>query len=579
MIINNLKFFNKLFKIGNLNYFYFIYLVLLFVILSGIELISIAAIYPFIKLLITQDAVSFGYFDKFFQNIEKKDLILLMSLSLIVIFFLKNALSFLIRWRLAVFSWNSLVRLRKKLSTIYTNLPYEEFLHRGRNELLTNVKELTRVCIQALEGFLNLTSELLVISVIVFYLFYLNFFSTLVILLSFIFLIGLYYYFFKKRVVTYGDEHVAGENILTSSLNNIFAGLKEAKVLSKEDHFLNKVSFISEKISTVNIKNQLINNIPRHFLEIFFVSAAMLFIYFSVIKGHVYTDIILTIGVYAVAAFRIFPSTSKIIVSINDMIFAKAATDRIFKDLIDGHSIASNPKKQSLTNKKDILSHIEFKDVDFKYKNADQLVIKNINLKIKSKELIGIIGSSGIGKSTFVDIILGFLKPTKGNFNFVSNSMQNMTGNFASYLPQEPILVNGTIEENITFENQSDNKINNKKVNEALNFSDLKKFVDTLKNGTKTLLGDKGINLSIGQKQRLALARCFYFDREVMILDEPTSSLDDETQDNIFNNIKHLKGKKTIIIVSHNLKTLKVCDRVFRFENKTFSEIDINEKY
>ena len=579
MIINNLKFFNKLFKIGNLNYFYFIYLVLLFVILSGIELISIAAIYPFIKLLITQDAVSFGYFDKFFQNIEKKDLILLMSLSLIVIFFLKNALSFLIRWRLAVFSWNSLVRLRKKLSTIYTNLPYEEFLHRGRNELLTNVKELTRVCIQALEGFLNLTSELLVISVIVFYLFYLNFFSTLVILLSFIFLIGLYYYFFKKRVVTYGDEHVAGENILTSSLNNIFAGLKEAKVLSKEDHFLNKVSFISEKISTVNIKNQLINNIPRHFLEIFFVSAAMLFIYFSVIKGHVYTDIILTIGVYAVAAFRIFPSTSKIIVSINDMIFAKAATDRIFKDLIDGHSIASNPKKQSLTNKKDILSHIEFKDVDFKYKNADQLVIKNINLKIKSKELIGIIGSSGIGKSTFVDIILGFLKPTKGNFNFVSNSMQNMTGNFASYLPQEPILVNGTIEENITFENQSDNKINNKKVNEALNFSDLKKFVDTLKNGTKTLLGDKGINLSIGQKQRLALARCFYFDREVMILDEPTSSLDDETQDNIFNNIKHLKGKKTIIIVSHNLKTLKACDKVLRFENKTFSEIDINEKY
>jgi len=579
MIINNLKFFNKLFKIGNLNYFYFIYLVLLFVILSGIELISIAAIYPFIKLMITQDAVSFGYFDKFFQNIEKKDLILLMSLSLIVIFFLKNVLSFLIRWRLAVFSWNSLVKLRKKLSTIYTNLPYEEFLHKGRNELLTNVKELTRVCIQALEGFLNLTSELLVISVIVFYLFYLNFFSTLVILFSFIFLIGLYYYFFKKRVVTYGNEHVVGENILTSSLNNIFAGLKEAKVLSKEDHFLNKVSFSSEKISTVNIKNQLINNIPRHLLEIFFVSAAMLFICFSVIKGYAYTDIILTIGVYAVAAFRIFPSTSKIIVSINDMIFAKAATDRIFKDLIDGHSIASNPKKQSLTNKKDILSHIEFKDVDFKYKNADQLVIKNINLKIKSKELIGIIGSSGIGKSTFVDIILGFLKPTKGNFNFVSNSMQNMTGNFASYLPQEPILVNGTIEENITFENQSDNKINNKKVNEALNFSDLKKFVDTLKNGTKTLLGDKGINLSIGQKQRLALARCFYFDREVMILDEPTSSLDDETQDNIFNNIKHLKGKKTIIIVSHNLKTLKACDKVLRFENKTFSEIDINEKY
>ena len=305
----------------------------------------------------------------------------------------------------------------------------------------------------------------------------------------------------------------------------------------------------------------------------------MLFIYFSVIKGHVYTDIILTIGVYAVAAFRIFPSTSKIIISINDMIFAKPATDRIFKDLIDGHSIASNLKKQSLTSQKDILSHIEFKDVNFKYKNADQLVIENINLKIKSKELIGITGSSGIGKSTFVDIILGFLKPTTGNFNFVSKSTKNMTGNFTSYLPQEPILINGTIEENITFENKSDNKINNKKINESLNFSDLKRFVDTLKNGTETLLGDNGINLSVGQKQRLALARCFYSDREIMILDEPTSSLDDETQDNIFNNIKYLKGKKTIIIVSHNLKTLKVCDRVFRFENKTFSEIDINEKY
>ena len=147
-----------------------------------------------------------------------------------------------------------------------------------------------------------------------------------------------------------------------------------------------------------------------------------------------------------------------------------------------------------------------------------------------------------------------------------------------SYLPQEPIILDETLENNIALTGDI-KKINKNKVLESLKFAVLDKFVFDLPQKTKTLLGENGVNLSIGQKQRLALARCHYLDRDIMILDEPSSALDEKTQDNIFNNLKFIKGKKTIIIITHNLKTLRDCNKVYEFENKTLIESSTHEKY
>ena len=160
------------------------------------------------------------------------------------------------------------------------------------------------------------------------------------------------------------------------------------------------------------------------------------------------------------------------------------------------------------------------------------------------------------------------MKPSEGEVNLIDQEYNNIEANqVMSYLAQEPIVIQGSILENIRL-SENDAQINQSKILQAIKFAELDSFVNTLEDGTNTILGEGGINLSIGQKQRLALARCYYSQREIMILDEPSSALDQETQDNIFNNLNFLKGKKTIIVITHNKRTLKYCDKVYEFSEK-----------
>ncbi len=208
----------------------------------------------------------------------------------------------------------------------------------------------------------------------------------------------------------------------------------------------------------------------------------------------------------------------------------------------------------------------------------DKKVLDKLSIKILKNDFIGIIGPSGVGKSTLIDIFLGYLKPSEGEVNLIDQQDKYIeTNQVMSYLAQEPIVIQGSISENIRL-SENENQKDETKIIEAIKFAELGNFVKNLKDGNKTILGEGGINLSIGQKQRLALARCFYSDREIMILDEPSSALDEDTQDNIFNNLNFLKGKKTIILITHNHRTLKFCNKIFKFDDKTLKPYNVNEK-
>jgi ABC-type bacteriocin/lantibiotic exporter with double-glycine peptidase domain len=200
---------------------------------------------------------------------------------------------------------------------------------------------------------------------------------------------------------------------------------------------------------------------------------------------------------------------------------------------------------------------------------VDKNVLNDISLSINAGDSIGFIGESGSGKSTLIDLLLGFLEPDKGTLLFngglLSDNIDIWRENVA-YLPQQIFLTDNTMRSNIALGIDS-HKIDDRKIMRALDKSQLSNFVQTLPDGLNTMLGEKGVRLSGGQKQRIALARAFYHDRNVLVMDESTSALDDETESEIVEEIRQLKGIKTVIVIAHRLTTLKYCDQIYRLDN------------
>ena len=221
---------------------------------------------------------------------------------------------------------------------------------------------------------------------------------------------------------------------------------------------------------------------------------------------------------------------------------------------------------------------MKFRDVDFSYQNTGIVILKNINFELKKNDCIGIMGRSGEGKTTFVDIMLGLLKPQNGeiliNGKLIDDYSSNFTGNIA-YVPQEPIILDDEIVTNITLETDKKN-VNYEKLKYSITKANLDEVIDKLPNKLETKVGDNGVRLSGGQNKRLALSRAFYHGKEIIMIDEATSALDFKTESLIAEEIRAVKGKTTIVIISHSKNILKYCDKIYSIQNKSISLL--NEK-
>lgn len=574
------KYFNSLRLIVDFKYFTFFYLVLLFVLLTFLEVLSISIIYPFIKFILSGELFFFNdFYYKF--GFGEENVVVFLCIFLIFSFVLKNIFSYFLRVKIAEYCWKKLIVLRKKISNLYILMPYEEFLNKGKANIITSVRDYTRSIMQGFEALLKLIGETIVLSSILIYLFYLNYKVTLIVFALMLLFGYCYFSFFSKRLIFNGKKNLEGEKILNSNLINLFSGLQEIKAINKEEFFINRLTVGAEKISQANIKNQKINLLPKYFLEVFIISFGLIYILYSYKNGISGDEIISTLSVYSFAALRLLPGLIQINLSLNEINYSKPPISFILEDLNRIKSSIGDQKKSinNINNLEEKFKYLELKDIKFKYKNSENNIIDNINLNINKNEFVGITGQSGIGKSSLIGIIIGLLKQSNGEYNLFSNQNNKLSPkNLISFLGQEPIVIDGTIEDNIVF-SEKNIDFDKNKIDESIKFSDLNNFISSLKDKEKTLVGENGITLSIGQKQRLALARCYYADREIMILDEPSSALDEKTEDNIFNNLKFLKGKKTIIVITHNRKTLKYCDKVYLFSKEKLDIIELDEKH
>jgi len=368
-------------------------------------------------------------------------------------------------------------------------------------------------------------------------------------------------YFLKKKVRLWGEKRFIYQGLANRELVQSFEGIKEIKVMGLEKKIIsNFFKNISQAIMW-RTKWEITGGFPRIIFETIAVVSFCLLI-FAILKISSSVNLIEITALFLAATFRLMPSLTRITSSYTTFQNQYAPVSSIIKDL--------NLKTIELQNEESKVDlkfneSIEIKDLNFMHENTEKLAINNLNFKIKKGDIVGIIGTSGSGKTTLADIIIGLLKTNKGNIlvdniQIDSKNLKNWQKKIG-YVPQTIFLSDESVRGNIAY-GVDENLVNEERIKKCIQMANLDKFVSELPVGLDTIIGEKGIRISGGQRQRLAIARTLYHDTEILIFDEATSALDPKNESEIISNILSLKGNKTIIIIAHKFSLIKDCDNI-----------------
>ena len=417
-----------------------------------------------------------------------------------------------------------------------------------------------------IEQTLSLIVELILILLLVSLAFYAEPMVTSVIFLVFFISFLIFYYTVTSKTKKWGTETQNLRGDILKKLNEIFSSIKFIKVTNKEFFFFKDIKKSILENARISILYEFTKNFPRPFFEFLLVILIVLIVQFKMNFGEIknYSEILPLLGLYAAIAFRIVPSFSRILVHLNNIKFSNASVDVIYREtkLKDKIQLSSNINKNFKFEK------VEFKNVDFAYKNKEN-IFEDLNFSINKNEFIAIVGESGIGKTTLIDLLVGLVSPTKGEILLNGDKLEDENrGNMTSatgYIPQNYNFLDDTIEKNIAF---GDENINRDKVDKSLIQANLNDFVASLKGKYDEKIGEQGILLSGGQKQRLAIARSLYLDAQILIMDESTSNLDQKTEAKIFEEFMKLKHSKTLIVITHKMLNYQYFDKIISIKNK-----------
>ena len=560
-------------------------LAILMIIGSVLELLAVAVFNPFIEVLMQTSSIEDDSFLKlFFAHIHLNGIeqyLVVLSALIAVIYLVKNIyLSFLQNVILS-FSYTTRMNLATRLLTTYMNEPYTFHLSKNIAEMQRCLQSDTSQFMSLINSCLQLTVEMVTCLALAAYLFHTSHSITVVIGVLLLLCIGLFFMISKKVSSRLGRQNENYNAKLFQWINQSLGGIKELKILQREEYFIDSYKTNYKKLIWGARVNELIAALPKYIVE----TVAMLGLVFAIIIkllfGHgALETFIPQIAVFAVAAFRLLPSVGRVNAYINSIMYNKASLDMIYDDLKE---IDSEPVQeiewQEKKEKWIFTKGVTVEHVSYHYPDSDVEVLHDISLEIPKGKTVALIGPSGAGKTTLADIILGLLPPVSG---VVRMDQHNVYENLRSwreklgYIPQSIYLSDDTIRNNVAF-GIYEAQIDDNAIWKALEKAQLKEFVQGLENGLDTYVGDRGVRLSGGQRQRIGIARALYHDPEILVLDEATSALDSSTEQAVMESIESLQGLKTMIIIAHRLTTIKNADLVYEVSGGNVTLRDKNE--
>lgn len=390
-------------------------------------------------------------------------------------------------------------------------------------------------------------------------------------LILFTIFVGFYLFIYlvlQKYIQRIGVKRIDANSKRFKIVSEALGGIKDIKMFGLEKIYLKIFSKPSYEFSHFLSISSTLAELPQFLVEVIAFGSILTLSIFAIISEDIAIGKLLPIlGLYALGALKLKPSVSAIYKSFTTMKFGAKAIDNIIKDL----ELKSEESMIINDNKKlNFLDNLQLKNIFFKYPNTPDFLLKDVNLKVKVNTSIGIVGKTGSGKSTLVDIILGLLSPNKGKI-LVDNNELNQESlrywqNNIGYVPQNIFLLDDSILNNIAF-GIEEYKVDKEQVIRVSKMAKVHEFVTKLESGYSTIIGERGVRLSGGQRQRIGIARALYNDPDLLVLDEATSSLDTKTELELMNAINGLSGKKTIIMIAHRLSTVEKCDEIITIKN------------
>jgi len=486
---------------------------------------------------------------------------------LVITFFFKAIIAILINRSIFKFCFNQGYLLRTILFDSYQRMSYTDHTLRNSSEYIRNINIAVAFSHGMLEALLRIISEVIVVVFIVIFLAYQDI-IVLGILLSLLASLFFFYdLFFKQKIKEYGVKSNHESKVIIKKINEGIEGFKDLRILGTQDSFKKGVKDAAKKFADLGVKSSVISSSPRYLIEFILVLFLVLVITLSSNMQTNLLELVPTLTMFAFASIRLAPSANLIVSGVSKLRFGRNSVSILYEDLKNLEIL----KRREFAETEEIndFKSIEIRDLSFGYPNSEIPTLKKISLSISAKQSIGFIGPSGSGKTTIINILAGLLRPSSGHISVNGNSFnlfENPTWmKLVAYLPQNVYTIDDTITNNIAL-GISPSEINFVKLKKSLKLARLDDLITSLPKGVDTQIGERGIRLSGGQKQRLALARAFYFEREILILDESTSSLDESIEREIVEEIKLLKDK-TIIIIAHRLSTVKHCDKIYEIKS------------
>jgi ATP-binding cassette, subfamily B, bacterial PglK len=549
--------------------------ILLFLSVAGLDLIGLGLIIPYVTLIVSPEVLGNTAFEsilaKLGLRIDSNIPLILLSVILIVVFSLKTVGVLFIHWRIISFSKRQLVRLRSHLMDCYQRIPYNIYTQRNSSEYIFAIQSLSaqfsgRVILPAMRALSDLImgTSILIMSI--------------VIAPNIIFALGatltatlfLYDRLIRTKVRSYGERSNAAATGMLQAVNEGIFGIKEIRTLGIESWFHEKFLLNVRSQAENEAKAEFVSVLPRYILEFFIVSFLAVLIIIVIIYYGSLLQLIPVLTFVVFSSLRLMPSFNTLMMSITALRSYRNSVSLLYRDVIELEAYKPTETWGS-SNSRDSedFRTVELRNVTYTYPASKRQALSQLSLCIDAGMSVGIIGTSGAGKTTLVDVLLGLIEPDEGEIIYngrkIGRSLSCWRDKVA-YIPQHIFLMDNTLRCNVAMGVDFD-KIDEHRVRESLRLASLAPLVDGLPNGIDTMIGEGGIRLSGGQRQRVALARAFYHDRSLLVMDESTSALDQSTELEIIEEVRRLRGVKTLIVIAHRLTTVRHCDVIYRMED------------
>ncbi len=551
----------------------------------SLELLSILSIPIFISLLFDQSFILDKYGSYIPEYLLKYNLIFLSSILVIILYLIKNSFYTLLIYKQTNFIRDLKIKISKKIFSQYLLGSYKNHLKKDPSQLTRDTTYSVQCYGFYLLHLINLFRE----TVSVLFIFLLLFLvKPTIIIISTIFLISIAFIFqkgFKEILKKKANQNQTLNQHFTKDVYNAFLSIKDIKVLNKELEILNKFNFKIEKYENNLFFFEFLERLPKAILEIlsliFLLSISLFLSQITIASG----ELFIILSLFLVATVRLLPSFTSINSSLNYLKIFEPSLTTLFKEKNKFTNLSKfkKDKFEEKTYSKNIKLNkkiISLKKISFYFKQ-NKYFLKNLNLDIFKNEMLCIIGKTGSGKSTLLNIMLGLLDPQKGEIYFNGESIKKDKSKWREsigFVSQDPYLLDDSIINNITF-NITNDRIDFKRLKKAIKYSLLEETIKKLDKGLHTKVSMQGINLSGGEKQRIALARALYKDPDIFFLDEFTNAIDELTEKKIIINLKKLKNK-TFVIISHKKSTIDQCDKIWKLDKfkLNLQRVTLNKK-